>query len=78
MFFLRLTLYTCAFYMCIALPMIIAELVFTYRGGFGIFFSQRSGIAAFAGFWGFVWFVSFVLAFRRVFPCIWGKLVIGA
>ena len=78
MFFLRLTLYTCAFYVCIALPIIIAELVITYRGSFGVHFFGRGGIAAFAGFWGLVWLASFVLAFRRVFPSIWAKLVIGA
>jgi hypothetical protein len=78
MFFLRLTLYTCAFYACMALPIIIAELVITYRSGFSVFFYGRSGIAAFAGFWGLVWLASFVLAFRKVFPFIWTKLVIGA
>jgi hypothetical protein len=78
MFFLRLTLYTCAFYVCIALPIIIVDFVITYRSGFGVLFSGRSGIAAFAGFWGLVWLTSFVLAFRKVFPFIWAKLVIGA
>lgn len=79
MFFLRLTLYTCAFYLCIALPIIIAELIITYRsGGFSISFIGRSSIVLFAGFWGLVWLTSFFLAFRKVFPFIWAKLVIGA
>jgi hypothetical protein len=42
MFFLKLTLYTLAFYLAIALPIIIAELVIEFwRGGFGITFMGR-------------------------------------
>jgi len=77
MFFLKLTLYTCAFYFAIALPFIVAELVaeFWKDGSFGIFFLGRGGIAAFTGFWGIVWLASFLLAFRAVFPFVWAKLV---
>jgi hypothetical protein len=79
MFFLRLTLYTCAFYLTIALPVILAELAVEYwKGSFGITFFSRSGIVAFAGFWGIVWLASFILAFRKAFPFIWAKLVTGA
>lgn len=75
-FFLRLTLYTCAFYLAFALPLAAAELAVTYwKGGFGIFFSGRSGIAAFVSFWGLVWLVSFLLAFRIVFPFVWSRLL---
>lgn len=78
MFFLRLTLYTCAFYFAIALPIIIAELIAefgTKSGTFAISFFGRSGIAAFASFWGVVWLSSFLLSFRKVFPFIWSKLL---
>jgi len=77
MFFLRLTLYTFAFYLAIALPIIVAELVMEFwrNGSFGITFVGRGGVAAFAGFWGIVWLASFLLAFRRVFPFVWSRLV---
>jgi hypothetical protein len=77
MFFLRLTLYTCAFYLAIALPIMVAELVIEFwgSGSFGIAFFGRGAIAAFAGFWGIVWLTSFVLAFRIVLPFVWTKLV---
>ena len=77
MFFLRLTLFTCAFYLAIALPIIFAELAveFLGSGSFGISFFGRTGVAAFAGFWGIVWLASFLLAFRAVFPGVWSKLV---
>jgi len=78
MFFLRLTLYTCAFYFAIALPIIAAELIVefgTKSGSFGISFFGRSGIIAFAGFWSLVWLASFLFAFRRVFPFSWSRLV---
>jgi hypothetical protein len=76
MFFLRLTLYTCAFYFAIALPVIIAELAaeFWKNGSFGIFFSGRAGVATFAAFWGIVWLASFALAFRATFPGLWARL----
>lgn len=61
MFFLRLTLYTCAFYMAFALPIAAAELAITFWKGFGISFLGRGSIAAFAGFWGLVWLISFLL-----------------
>jgi hypothetical protein len=71
MFLLMLTLYTCTFYLCVALPIVIAELVISYRsGGFVISSFGRSAVPVFAGFWGIVWLVSFVLAFRMVFPCV--------
>ena len=76
MFFLRLTLYTLAFYLAIAPPIIVAELVIEFwRGSFGVTFMGRGGIAAFAGFWGIVWLASFLLAFRAVFPFVWSRLV---
>ena len=76
MFFLKLTLYTLAFYLAIALPIIVTELVIEFRQGmFGIFFSGRGGIAAFAGFWGIVWLASFLLALRASFPSVWSRLV---
>ena len=78
MFFLRLTLYTCAFYLAIALPIIVAELVIEFwKGGsiFGITFMGRAGIVAFAGFWGIIWLTSFLLAFRIVFQFVWSRLV---
>lgn len=78
MFFLRLTLYTCAFYFAIALPIIIAELAvefWTKDGIFGIHFSGRVGIAAFIGFWGLIWLGSFLLAFHKSFPFIWARLI---
>jgi hypothetical protein len=77
MFFLRLTLYTLGFYLAIALPIIAVELVIEFwgNGSFGITFQGRGAIAAFAGFWGIVWLTSFLLAFRRVFPFIWSRLI---
>ncbi len=76
MFVLRLTLYTFAFYLAIALPIIVAEFVVVFwKGSFAIFFMGRGGIAAFAGFWGTVWLASFLLAFRTVFPFVWSRLV---
>jgi hypothetical protein len=74
MFFLRLTFYTLAFYLAIALPIIVAELVIEWRGIFSIFFMGRGAIAAFAGFWGIVWFASFLLAFHITFPFLWSRL----
>ncbi len=76
MLFLKLTLYTLAFYFTIALPVIVAELVIEFwKGSFGITFMGRGGIAAFTGFWGVVWLTSFLLAVRAVFPFVWSKLV---
>lgn len=78
MIFLRLTLYTLAFYLAIALPIIAGELISEFWSGsgiFGIHFMGRGGIAAFVVFWGIVWLASFLLAFRRVFPFVWSKLV---
>lgn len=76
MFFLRLTLYTLGFYLAIALPIIVGELVMEYwMGGFGIHFNGRAGVVAFVGFWGIVWLASFLLAFRAVFPHFWSRLV---
>jgi hypothetical protein len=76
MFFLRLTLYTCAFYLAFTLPIAAAELAITYwKGGFGIDFIGRGGVAGFAVFWGLVWLISFVLAFRMVFPFVWSRLL---
>ena len=75
MFFLRLTLYTCAFYIAFALPIVAVELTITYWKGFGIHFSGRHGIVMLAGFWGLVWLVSFLLAFRIVFPYVWSRLL---
>jgi hypothetical protein len=76
MFFLRLTLYTCAFYLAIALPIIVAELVIEFwKGSFAIAFMGRGAIAVFASFWGIVWFASFLLAFRTAFPFLWSRLV---
>lgn len=75
MFFLRLTLYTCALYFAFALPIIVAELVIEYwTGGFGIHFHGRGAIAVFAGFWGILWLTSFLLAFRLVFRYAWARL----
>ena len=76
MFFLRLTLYTLAFYLAIALPIIAVELVVGYwKGMFGLYFQGRGGIAVFAIFWGAVWLLSFILAFRIVFRSVWEKFV---
>ena len=76
MFFLKLTLYTCAFYLAIALPIIVAELAIEYwTGTFGIYFHGRTGFVAFAGFWGIVWLASFLLAFRIVFRGVWARLL---
>jgi hypothetical protein len=76
MFFLKLTLYTLAFYLAIALRIIVTELVIEFRQGlFGIHFSGRAGIAAFAGFWGIVWLASFLLALRISFLSVWSRLV---
>jgi len=76
MFFLRLTLYTCAFYLAIALPIILGELAIEHWTGiFGIHFSGRGGIVAFTGFWGVVWLASFLLAIRAVFPSLLSKLL---
>lgn len=76
MFFLKLTLYTLAFYLAIALPIIAAELAIEFwKGSFGITFMGRSGVAAFTGFWGIVWLASFLLALRTVFPFVWSRLV---
>jgi len=71
MFFLRLTLYTLAFYLAIAVPIIVAELVIEFwKGIFGIHFMGRGGVAAFAGFWRIVWLASFLLALRTAFPSL--------
>ena len=76
MFFLKLTFYTCAFYLAIALPIIAAGLAIEYwTGTFGIYFHGRTGILAFAGFWGMVWLASFLLAIRAAFPLVWSSLV---
>jgi hypothetical protein len=76
MFFVaRLALYTCAFYLAVALVLQAVVLAFTYWKGFGIFFAGRMGIATFAGFWGIIWFVSFMLAFRIVFHEVWARFV---
>jgi hypothetical protein len=76
MFFLRLTLYTCAFYLAIASPFIVGELaVEHWMGVFGIHFHGRVGLVAFAGLWGLVWLAAFLLAFRFAFPELWSKLV---
>ncbi|HTS36695.1 MAG TPA: hypothetical protein VMH04_13555 [Candidatus Solibacter sp.] len=67
MFFLKLTLYTCAFYLAIATPIIALELVSEHWfGGFGIHFSGRAGVVGFVGFWGIVWLASFLGAARIV------------
>jgi hypothetical protein len=67
MFFLRLTLYTCTFYLAIALPFILTESAMErWGGGFGIHFT-RSGFLVIVGFWGIAWLASFLLAFRIVF-----------
>ena len=76
MFFLRLTLSALAFYLAIALPIIIAEFVVEYwKGGFFIGFTGRIGVAVFAAFWGIVWLASFLLAFRSTFPSLWSRFV---
>jgi hypothetical protein len=76
MFFLRLALYTCAFYLGVAFVLEAAVLAFTYwKGGFGISFSGRGAIAVFAGFWGVIWLLSFLLAFRMVFQNVWARFV---
>jgi hypothetical protein len=77
MFFLKLTLYTVAFQLAIALPIIVGELVMEFwkDNNFGIHFSGRGGTAAFAGFWGVVWLTSFLLALRTAFPSLWSRLV---
>ena len=78
MFFLRLTLYTCAFYLAIALPIILGELFMEFgpkSSGFVISFSGRGGVAAFAGFWGIMWLISFLLAFRIVFRFVWSRFL---
>jgi len=75
MFLLKLTLYTCAFYFAIALPIIIAELILESRIIFGVHFHGRTGIAVFAAFWGIAWLASFLLALRAGFPFVWAKLV---
>jgi len=77
MFFLKLTLYTLAFYLAIALPIIVGELVVeVWKDNiFGIHFTGRGAIAAFVGFWGIVWLTSFLLALRTSFPSLWLRLV---
>lgn len=77
MFFLKLTLHTLAFYLAIALPIIVGELVLEFWKDniFGIHFTGRGGIAAFVGFWGIVWLTSFLLAIRASFPSLWWRLV---
>jgi len=76
MFFLKLTAYTCGFYLAIALPIILGELAVERWGGcFSMFFQGRSGVLVFTGFWGIVWLVSFLLAFRATFPFLWKMFV---
>jgi hypothetical protein len=76
MFFLKLTLYTCAFYVAISAPIIIAELILEFAGsGFGIHFHRRLGIPAFAACWGLVWLLSFALAFRATFRPLWDRML---
>jgi hypothetical protein len=68
MFFLRLTLYTCGFYLAMALPIILGEFaVEHWVGMFGIHFHGRLGFSVFAALWGLLWFASFLLSFRIVF-----------
>ena len=75
MFFLKLTFYTCAFYVAIALPIILGELaVERWSGGFGIHFHGRTGVLTFTAFWGIIWLASFTLAFRATFPSLWSQL----
>jgi len=77
MLFLKLTLYTCAFYIAIALPIILLELAAEFRGGgiFGISFHGRSAILAFIGFWGMIWLAAFLLAVHSAIPILWTRLV---
>ncbi|MBZ5549713.1 MAG: hypothetical protein LAO22_17445 [Acidobacteriia bacterium] len=75
MFILRLTLYTCAFYLGMGLLLQAGVLAVSWKGGFSIFFSGLSGIVVFASFFGVLWLLSFGLAFRFVFPNVWSRFV---
>ena len=75
MFILRLTLYTCAFYLGMSLLIEAGVLALARKGGFSIFFRGLSGIVIFAGFFGVMWLLSFGLAFRLVFPNVWSRFV---
>jgi hypothetical protein len=76
MFFLRLALYTCAFYLTVAAFIEGAVFALTdWKSGFGIYFSGRGGIVVFAGFCGLIWLLSFLLAFRLVFHDLWTRFI---
>jgi hypothetical protein len=72
MFVLKLALLTCAFYLIAAICIEAAILAFSHwRGGYAIYFSSWTGIALVVCFFGTIWLVSFLLAFRIIFPRIW-------
>jgi hypothetical protein len=74
--FIRLTLYTCGFYLAMGLLLEAVTLALTHwKGGFSIFFQGLSGIVVFASFFGIQWLLSFGLAFRLVFPNVWSRFV---
>jgi hypothetical protein len=76
MFFLKLALYTCGFYLAIAVLLEAAAFGLTlWKGSFAVYFSGRGGIAAFAGFWGLIWLLCFLMAFRLVFSNVWAKFI---
>jgi hypothetical protein len=75
MFILRLTLYTCAFYLGMNLLISAGLLALERKGIVSIFFRGLSGIMVFTGVFGVMWLLSFGLAFRLVFPNAWSRFV---
>jgi hypothetical protein len=75
MFILRLTLYTCAFYLGMNLLISAGLLALERKGGFVIGFRGLSGVVTFASVFGVMWLLSFGLAFRLVFPNVWSRFV---
>jgi hypothetical protein len=72
MFVLKLALLTCAFYLTAAICIEGALFALTHwRGGYGIYFSSWTGIAVVCCFFGAIWSVSFLIAFRIVWPRMW-------
>jgi len=76
MFILRLTFFTCVFYMAIGVLIEAGLIALTHRtGAVVMYFSSRTGIVGFASFFGIIWVFSLLLAFRMVFANVWSRFV---
>jgi hypothetical protein len=54
---------------------LVVQALLSWKGGYAIFFGGRAAITVFASFFGLIWAISFLLAFRIVFPSVWATIV---